>query len=158
MYLFVLKTKTEKEVRECLLVFRNIFEQHGRCIKSIRTDGGGISETNCRMVERDRDPSRRNGHQYPRAKGCERANRTICERIRAILAETGVPKEFWTETAPPSQELQPNVSPQGNEAVLSSIPQEARHLSPCCNRHKKVRSYSEKEDQEIGSSQFGRTE
>ena len=95
----------------------------------------------------------------PEQKGvAERANRTICERIRAILAETGVPKEFWTETAPPSQELQPNVSPQGNEAVLSSIPQEARHLSPCCNRHKKVRSYSEKEDQEIGSSQFGRTE
>jgi Integrase core domain len=41
MYLFVIKMKTAKEVRECFLKFRNIFEQDGRRIKSIRTDGGG---------------------------------------------------------------------------------------------------------------------
>jgi len=29
----------------------------------------------------------------------ERANRTICERIRAILADTGLPKELWAELA-----------------------------------------------------------
>ena len=40
-YLFALKSKTAKEVRECFLEFRNIFEQDGRRIKSIRTDSGG---------------------------------------------------------------------------------------------------------------------
>ena len=40
-YLFVLKTKMAKEVRECFLKFKNIFEQDGRCIKTIGTDGGG---------------------------------------------------------------------------------------------------------------------
>jgi hypothetical protein len=40
-YLFVLKSKTAKEVRECFLKFRNIFEQDGRRVRSIRTDGGG---------------------------------------------------------------------------------------------------------------------
>ncbi|HTS05200.1 MAG TPA: DDE-type integrase/transposase/recombinase, partial [Candidatus Eisenbacteria bacterium] len=40
-YLFTLKSKTAKEVRECFLEFRNVFEQDGRRVKSIRTDGGG---------------------------------------------------------------------------------------------------------------------
>src|SRR5438552_17770730 len=40
-YLFVLKSKSAKEVRECFLKFRNIFEQDGRRVKSIRTDEGG---------------------------------------------------------------------------------------------------------------------
>ena len=54
-YLFVLKTKAAKEVRDCFLEFRNVFEQ---------------------------------------------ANRIICERIRTILADTGLPKELWAELAP----------------------------------------------------------
>src|SRR5436309_3036253 len=29
----------------------------------------------------------------------ERVNRTICERIHAILMETGLPKELWAELA-----------------------------------------------------------
>src|SRR5690242_3480036 len=29
----------------------------------------------------------------------ERANRTICERIQAVLADTGLPKELWAELA-----------------------------------------------------------
>jgi hypothetical protein len=40
-YLYPLKSKTAKEVHECFLNFRNVFEQDGRRIKSIRTDGGG---------------------------------------------------------------------------------------------------------------------
>jgi Integrase core domain len=40
-YLFVIKSKTAQEVRECFLKFRNIFERDGRRIKSIRTHDGG---------------------------------------------------------------------------------------------------------------------
>src|SRR5580692_2720331 len=40
-YLFVIKTKSALEVRNCFLEFRNVFERDGRRVKTIRTDGGG---------------------------------------------------------------------------------------------------------------------
>jgi hypothetical protein len=40
-YLYILQLKTALEVRNAFMDFRNIFEQDGRRIKSIRTDGGG---------------------------------------------------------------------------------------------------------------------
>jgi len=39
-YIFTLKSKMAKEVREWFLEFCNAFEQDGRYVKSIRTDGG----------------------------------------------------------------------------------------------------------------------
>ena len=100
-YLSVLKTKTAKEVRECFHEFRNVFEQDGRRVKSIRTDGGG--EYQKQMAEFCKDTGIHHevtAPYTPEQNGvAERANRTICERIRAILADTGLPKELWAELA-----------------------------------------------------------
>jgi len=100
-YLYAMKTKTSEEVRQCFLNFRNVFEQDGRRIRSIRTDGGG--EYQGQMAELCKEV----GIQHevtapytPEQNGiAERANRTICERIRSILADTGLPKALWAELA-----------------------------------------------------------
>ena len=80
-YLFALKTKTAKEVRECFLEFRNVFEQDGRRVKSIRTDGGG--EYQKQMAEFCKDAGIHHevtAPYTPEQNGvAERANRTICE-------------------------------------------------------------------------------
>src|SRR5271154_1053750 len=100
-YLFALKTKTAKEVRECFLEFRNTFEQDGRRVKSIRTDGGGEYQKQMAEFCREFGIHHEETAPYtPEQNGvAERANRTICERIRAILAETGLPRELWAELA-----------------------------------------------------------
>lgn len=100
-YLFVLKSKLAKEVRECFLKFRNIFEQDGRRVKSIRTDGGGEYRKQMAELCKEHGIDHEETAPYtPEQNGvAERANRTICERIRAILAETGLPKELWAELA-----------------------------------------------------------
>jgi hypothetical protein len=100
-YLFVLKSKTAKEVCECFLEFRNVFEQDGRCIKLIRTDGGGEYRKQMAELYKETGIHHEEMAPYtPEQNGvAERANRTICERIRAILAETKLPKELWAELA-----------------------------------------------------------
>jgi transposase InsO family protein len=100
-YLFVLKSKTAKEVRNCFLVFRNTFEQDGRRIKSIRTDGGGEYRKQMASLCEELGIQHQEMAPYtPEQNGvAKRANRTICERIRAILAETKLSKELWAELA-----------------------------------------------------------
>ena len=101
MYLYVMKTKTSEEVRKCFLNFRNTFERDGRRVKSIRTDGGG--EYQGQMGELCKEVGIRHevtAPYTPEQNGvAERANRTICERIRSILADTGLPKALWGELA-----------------------------------------------------------
>jgi hypothetical protein len=76
MYLFVLETKTAKEVYECFLEFRNIFEQDGRRIKWIRTDGGG--EYRKQMAGLCKELDEETAPYTPEQNGiAERANRTI---------------------------------------------------------------------------------
>src|SRR5271154_3318665 len=96
IYLFALKSKTTKKIRECFLKFRNTFEQDERRVKSIRTDDEGEYQKQmakfCRKFEIHHEEtasytSKQNGV-------AKRANKTICERIRAILVETGLPREI----------------------------------------------------------------
>jgi hypothetical protein len=100
-YLFVLKTKTAKEVRECFLEFRNVFEQDGRRVKSIRTDGRG--EYRKQMADLCHETwihHEETAPYTPEQNGvAEWVNRTISERIQTILAETKLPKELWAELA-----------------------------------------------------------
>jgi len=81
MYLFVLKTKMVKEVKECFLRFRNIFEQEGRCMKPIRTDGSRqyqkqMAELRCETGIHDEEMAPYTPEQNGVA---EWANRMICK-------------------------------------------------------------------------------
>jgi transposase InsO family protein len=100
-YLYVLKSKTALEVRDCFLHFRNTFEQDGRRIKSIRTDGGGEYRKQMAELCKELGINHEETAPYtPEQNGvAERANRVICERIRSIIAETGLPKALWAEIA-----------------------------------------------------------
>jgi len=100
-YLYILKSKSAKEVQDCFLNFRNVFEQDGRRIKAIRTDGGGEYRKQMADLFIEFGISHEETAPYtPEQNGvAERANRTICNRVRSILAETGLPKELWAELA-----------------------------------------------------------
>ena len=101
VYLYVLPFKTALEVRNAFMEFRNVFEQDGRRVKSMRTDGGGeyrkqMGELCTELGIHHEETAPYTPHQNGVA---ERANRTICERIRSILAETNLPKTLWAELA-----------------------------------------------------------
>jgi Reverse transcriptase (RNA-dependent DNA polymerase) len=100
-YLYPLPLKTALEVRNTFMEFRNVFEQDGRHIKSIRTDGGGEYRKQMAELCRELGINHEETAPYtPHQNGvAERANRTICERIRSIIAETKLPKELWAELA-----------------------------------------------------------
>src|SRR5947199_400514 len=82
-FLYPLKSKTAKEVRDSFLLFRNEFEQNGRRIKSLRTDGGG--EYRKEMVELCKElgiKHEETAPYTPEQNGvAERANGVICARI-----------------------------------------------------------------------------
>ena len=101
MYLYPLKSKTAKEVRDSFLHFRNVFEQDGRRVKSIQTDGGGEYRKEMAELCTELGIKHEETAPYtPEQNGvAERANGIICGRIRSILAETGLPKELWAELA-----------------------------------------------------------
>jgi len=100
-YLYPLPLKTALEVRNAFMEFRNVFEQDGRRIKSIRTDGGGEYRKQMAELCKELGIHHEETAPYtPHQNGvAERANRTICDRIRSIIAETGLPKALWAELA-----------------------------------------------------------
>lgn len=125
-YLYPLKSKTAKEVRDSFLHFRNVFEQDGRRVKSLRTDGGG--EYHKQMAELCIElgiKHEETAPYTPEQNGvAESANGVICARIRSILAETGLPKELWAELACTVTYLK-NRSP--TRSLETKTPYEALH-------------------------------
>jgi len=134
--------------------FVNVFEQDGRHVKSIPTDGGGEYQKQMAKFCREAGIHHEVTAPYtPEQNGiAERANRTICERIRAILADTGLPKELWAElprTVAHTWALK-------NDSLRGFIWRKARRLVPCCNWHKSICAHSQEENAKVGSPQFRR--
>ena len=75
-FLKVLPQKTALEVRNAFMEFRNIFEQDGRRIKSIRTDGGG--EYRKQMGELCTELGVHHEETAPYTQACKRAERARC--------------------------------------------------------------------------------
>jgi hypothetical protein len=97
-YLYILPLKAALEVKHAFMEFRNVFEQDGRRVKSIRTDGGG--EYRKQMAELCKELGIHHEETASYQNGvAERAIRTICERIRSIIAETKLLKGLWAELA-----------------------------------------------------------
>ena len=85
-YLHTLPAKTALAVRNAFMKFRNIFEQDGRRIKLIRTDGSGEYRKQmaklCKQLGiHDEETAPYAPHQNDVA---ERASGTLCERMPAL--------------------------------------------------------------------------
>ena len=88
-------------------------------MKSIRTKGGGAYRKQLAELYYETGIHEETAPYTPEQNGiAERANRTICKRIRAILADTGLPKELWAHAPSPK-----NRSPTG--ALKNETPYEA---------------------------------
>src|SRR5436190_6502588 len=97
-----LKTKTSKEVLDRFKDFKEMVElETGKKIKIIRTDGGGEYEKWVAKYLKECGIKHEVTAPYsPEQNGvAERANRTILERTKAILADTELPKKLWMEIA-----------------------------------------------------------
>lgn len=101
IYLHVLPLKTALEVRNAFMEFRNVFEQDGRRVKSIRTDSGVEYRKQMADLCKELGVHHEETAPYtPHQNGvAERTNWTICKRIRSIIADTNLPKELWAELA-----------------------------------------------------------
>src|SRR5205814_6836035 len=127
---------------------------------SIRTDEGGEYRKQIEELCKEHGIHHEETAPYtPEQNGvAERANRTICERIRAILADTKLPKELWAELACVIAHLKNRslTTAQWKNALRGPLRQEACRLPSRRHRHEGIRPYAQKEDQKDGSSQFRR--
>jgi Reverse transcriptase (RNA-dependent DNA polymerase)/Integrase core domain/GAG-pre-integrase domain len=101
-FIVPMKGKSAAELLERFKEFKEEAEnQLGRKIKRLRTDGGGEYKKAFGKYLRESGIIHETTAPYsPEQNGVsERANRTILERVKAILADTGLPKELWMELA-----------------------------------------------------------
>ena len=97
-----LKTKESRELLERFSEYQaQVEKQLGRKIKRIRTDGGGEYLKHFERHLKAHGIIHETTAPYSAEQNgvSERANRTILERTKAILAETKLPKELWMEIA-----------------------------------------------------------
>jgi len=101
-FIVPMKGKSAAELLERFKEFKEEVEnQLGRKIKRLRTDGGGEYKKAFEKYLKQHGIIHETTAPYsPEQNGVsERANRTIMERVKAILAETGLPKNLWMELA-----------------------------------------------------------
>jgi hypothetical protein len=100
-YSWVSFLKTKDEACECLQHLINIIQvNHDTKVRVVRTDGGGeFCNKELKLYFAERGIIHQVTAPYsPQSNGAaERLNRTLVEKVRALLAESGVPKEFWGE-------------------------------------------------------------
>ena len=97
-----MKTKTAKEMLEKFKEFKaEVENQLGLKVKRLRTDGGGEYKGAMEKFLKEEGIIHEVTAPYsPEQNGVsERANRTVIQRVKAILAETGLPKTLWMEIA-----------------------------------------------------------
>ena len=84
-----------------ILEFKNEFEQDGRKIKAVRTDGGKeyAEEVDIFFKRHRIKHEKTSAYKLEQNGVTERLNKTIIERVRAILTDTGLPKHLWAELA-----------------------------------------------------------
>ena len=101
-YIASMETKSAAEMLEKFKEFKaEVENQLGKKIKRLRTDGGGEYKKTFGKYLKENGIIHETTVPYsPDQNGVsERANRTIMDRARAILAETGLPKILWMEIA-----------------------------------------------------------
>ena len=101
-HIYPMKTKLAKEMRERFMEYQfEVENQLGLTIKRLRTDGGGEYEGVCGKHLKENGIIHEITAPYtPDQNGVsERANRTVIQRVKAILSETKLPKPLWMELA-----------------------------------------------------------
>ena len=101
-HIYPLKRKTSAEVLERFREYRpEVEKQTGKSIKRLRTDGGGEYEKWMKDHLKGSGIIHETTAPYsPDQNGvAERANRTIMERVKAIIAESKLDKRLWMEIA-----------------------------------------------------------
>ena len=101
-HIYPLKRKTSAEVLEKFGEYRpEVEKQTGKSIKRLRTDGGGEYEKWMGAHLKGSGIIHETTAPYsPDQNGvAERANRTIMERVKAIIAESKLDKRLWMEIA-----------------------------------------------------------
>ena len=101
-HIYPLKGKTTAEVVEQFKEYKAEVERHtGKQLKRLRTDGGGEYQGLVRACLRKLGIVHETTAPYsPEQNGvAERANRTIMEKVKAIIAEYELDKRLWMEIA-----------------------------------------------------------
>src|SRR5256714_1885184 len=101
-YVYPLKKKTSESVSEKFQEYKAETEkQLGKCIKRLRTDGGGEYLKWMASYLKESGIIHETTAPYsPEQNGvAERANRTIMERVKAVISEGKLDKRLWMELA-----------------------------------------------------------
>jgi hypothetical protein len=101
-HIYPLKGKSSAEVLKRFKDYRaEVENQQGKTIKRLRTDGGGEYEKWMKEYLRNAGIIHETTAPYsPEQNGvAERANRTIMERVKAIIADAKLDKRLWMDIA-----------------------------------------------------------
>ena len=106
--------------------YKAMVEKHiGKPIKTVRSDNGGeyCSNEFGRFFDQEGIVRQLTVANSPEQDGvAERANRTLCEKARALLKEAGLPNKYWAEAMSLAVYIK-NVSP--TKAVEGMVPMHA---------------------------------
>ena len=141
-HIYPLKRKTSAEVLEKFGEYRpEVEKQTGKSIKRLRTDGGGEYEKWMGAHLKGSGIIHETTAPYsPDQNGvAERANRTIMERVKAIIAEAKLDKRLWMEIADTVVYLK-NRSPTSAVATTPYELWHGRQTQPLASQNYRINS------------------
>ncbi len=136
-YTWIYPLKKKSQVFTTFVKWQAMVENEtGRTLKVLRTDGGG-EFTSAEFSSHLEDKGVKHEVTIPRTPEqngvAERMNRTLVESVRSMLADAGLPKQFWAEALDTATYLR-NRSPTKcldqvtPEEVWSGVKPDVRHL------------------------------